>query len=668
MDMDKYKKFLLVFLLALVLAVFWLPDFCEARPGLYEEVYAIDEVIVIGGDNYFPPFEYMDENDVYRGFNVDLMNAIALEMGLNIELRPMPWYLVFQSLESGEIDAVQGMKYSETREEIYQFSDAYLTSSLSIFVQTDNLHVVNLQDLSGKQVAVQKYDISIDLLVDIPDIEMIETENQEAALQKLHNEEVDAYVGNRLVGLYIVQKNNYQERVKIVGEEINPEKYALATKKDNPHLIPLFNEGLERVKEKGTYDTIYSKWFGQPIHSPPDYVGKILAASIALFIFSIFMMLIFYKWNDVLKKEVEKRTEDLKRESNFKEQTLNSIFSALMTLDKKGEILYVNTKGEAYLDTPKENLIGKKLTDTSAVKYIDENLYQEVIEQMKSKIGIQREIEQGEETRIFEYNICPLKVSEDEIFGATITFKDVTDVKMLQEKILVKDKLESLGRLTAGIAHEIRNPLTTIKAYVELIPEKYHKEDFRKKISVDVPKEIKRLNEIITNLLNYSKPQKPQKELCPVKEVMEETIEFFSGEAKQNNVRIEKQLNAHAYIIADVQQFRQILINLFLNALQAAKQAEDSTIQISTRKAGSRVIVEIQDNGKGIELKDKAKIFDPFFTTKKEGSGLGLAICYQFVKENNGDIYVKSRKDKGTKFTMVFPEANQPGNGVREVR
>lgn len=666
--MGRGKKFLLVFLLVLALTGFWLTDFYEARPNHYEEVYVIDEVIVIGGDNYFPPFEYMDENDVYRGFNVDLMNAIALEMGLNIELRPKPWYLVLQSLESGEIDAVQGMKYSETREEIYAFSDAYLTSSLSIFVQTDNLHVVNLQDLSGKRVAVQKFDVSIDLIVDVPDIEIIETENQEEALQKLYNEEVDASIGNRLVGLYVVQKNSYQDRIKIVGEEINPEKYALATKRDNAHLIPLFNEGLERIKEKGTYDTIYSKWFGQPIHSPPDYVRKILAGSIALFVFSIMIAFIFYKWNDILKKEVEKRTEELKRESNFKEQTLNSIFSALMTLDKKGEILYVNAKGEAYLNTPKDKLIGKKLTDTSAAEYIDENLYREVIDTMQSKIGLQQEIEKEDESRIFEYNICPLKVSEDEIFGVTITFKDVTDMKMLQEKILVKDKLESLGRLTAGIAHEIRNPLTTIKAYVELIPEKYHKEDFRKKISVDVPKEIRRLNEIITNLLNYSKPQKSTKELCPVKEVMEETIEFFSSEAKQNHVQIVKQLDDHAYILADVQQFRQIVINLLLNALQAANQVEDSTILISARKTANKVVVEIQDNGKGIETKNQDKIFDPFFTTKKEGSGLGLAICYQFVKENNGDIYVKSRKGKGTMFTMVFPEANQPGNGVREVR
>lgn len=666
--MGKNKKVCQVFVLVVFLMAFNWRIFSEARPDFHEEVYAIEEVIVIGGDNFFPPFEYVDENQVYRGFNVDLMNAIALEMGLNIELRPMPWYMVFQSLESGDIDAIQGMKYSEAREERYAFSDAYLTSSLSIFVDTDNLHVVNLSDLAGKQVAIQKNDISMDLLANIPEIELIETENQEVALQKLYQSEVEAYVGNRLVGLYFVQKNNYQERIKIVGKEINPEKYAMATTHNNQHLIPLFNEGLERIKDKGTYDTIYTKWFGQPIHSPPVYVGKILALSIAFFLISVFMMLIFYKWNDMLKKEVEKRTQELKRESTFKEQTLNSIFSGLMTLDKSGEILYVNSKGEEYLKTSKEQLLGKNLWDTSVVGYVDEKAYQEVLQYMKSKIGIQCEVEQGDDIRTFEYNICPLKVSEEEIFGVTITFKDITEMKMLQEKILVKDKLESLGRLTAGIAHEIRNPLTTIKAYVELIPEKYHKEDFRKKISVDVPKEIKRLNEIITNLLKYSKPQKPHKELCPVRDVIEETIEFFSGEAKKNHVQIIKRLDHHAYILADVQQFRQIIINLLLNALQANQQAEAPTVWITTRKAGHKVVVEVQDNGKGIEAENQDKIFDPFFTTKKEGSGLGLSICYQFVKENNGDIYVKSRQEKGTTFTMVFPEANQPGNGIREVR
>ncbi|WP_093369531.1 transporter substrate-binding domain-containing protein [Tindallia magadiensis] len=626
----------------------------SARPLYKDEVYSPEQIIVIGGDNYFPPFEFVDENGLYRGFNVDLIKAIALEMGLEVDVKPMPWYQVIMELETGGIHAIQGMKYSEERQRHYLFSKAYLESSQSIFVSADNMYMVDLMDLKNKKVAVQRNDISIDLLKDVEGVELVKTENQQAALRKLYEGDVDAYLGNRLTGKYSVQREGYQEDIKIVGEEINPEKYALATVEKHAEFLEIFNEGLLRIKEKGTYDTIYTKWFGHPISAPVEYSSKFLTITGLIFFISLLITFIFYKWNDLLKKEVERRTIELKKESNEKEQILNSVFSGLLTVDINGIIMYANQKCEAYLKKSAHELIGKNVLETPIKRLIDENDYYEVINDHIPQIGKEIHVQGDQDVLIYEYNINPLKIDEHTIYGATITFKNITEIKQMQDQLKVKDKLESLGRLTANIAHEIRNPLTAIKAYVELIPEKYHKEDFRRMMVEDVPKEIKRANDIISSLLTYTKPSQPQKDLCHISEILKEVVHFYSGEAERKGIHVKLQIEDGIYAIVDEPQFRQIIINLFLNAVQVLENTEKPCIMVKLNKNNDKWIVRITDNGPGIPFDVQSKIFDPFYTTKKQGSGLGLAVCYQFVKENNGDISVKSSHKEGTTFTITF--------------
>lgn len=652
------KKYLFFLVFLIVFTIFPSKSLAMDDELLNENI----KTIIIGGDNYFPPYEFVDRNGVYKGFNVDIMRAIAIETGLDIELYPMPWFETLLALSDGRIDAIQGMKYSSSRDHFYDFSDPLLISSQGIFVLSDNKYIVSLEDLEGKKVSIQKNDAAIDTLKDYQNIEIVETENQEMAIKELLKRNVQAFVGNRQTGQYIVQKNGYSSLVKIVGEEILPKEYSIAVKEGNDELLSIFNEGLDRIKKNGTYDKIYKKWFGESLSIPQSTLKKILCIITVCLIISLIIIYIFYKWNYLLKKEVNRRTEALYRESTFKEQTLNSIFSSLITLDNEGYILSANEKVLAFISYPIENLIGEHFNNTPIKDYFYEEDFYKVLQTGTERMNVEKILEKAEEKRVFEYNIYPLSLPDDDINRITLTFKDITEEKLMRDQLIIQDKMESLGRLVAGIAHEIRNPLTAIRTYIELIPLKFNNPQFRQKISADVPEEIERLNSIITSLLEYSKPREPKKELLDIHSTIKDTLSFFSNQLNHKKIQLILNIEKEIFIYVDKQQFKQVLINLLLNAIQAVENVHQPKIMVYTQQEYPYINIVIKDNGSGIKNENTNRIFEPFFSTKDTGTGLGLSISYQFIKENDGEVHVESIVDKGTSIYLKFPSLIKEGS------
>ena len=182
------------------------------------------KIITVAGDAYFPPFEFLDERDglkVYRGFNIDLIRVVIAKTDLELQFLPLPWEEALRALQEGRVDAVGGMKYDAERAHYFDFSEEYLISSLAIFVARDNSIIVELSDLENRRIAVQKDDIAYQKLKNRV-LELTATVSQEEAIKLLLAGKVDAVVGNRMAGQYIVQRLGAMERVKSVGGFINP--------------------------------------------------------------------------------------------------------------------------------------------------------------------------------------------------------------------------------------------------------------------------------------------------------------------------------------------------------------------------------------------------------------------------------------------------------------
>lgn len=219
-----------------------------------------------------------------------------------------------------------------------------------------------------------------------------------------------------------------------------------------------------------------------------------------------------------------------------------------------------------------------------------------------------------------------------------------------QDKLIQAEKLSSLGLMSAGIAHEIKNPLASIKMALEQL--KKVDESKVQYLSDIIEEEIERVNRFVAELLNFAKPSGPAMEKINIKNEVKECIKLLSFQFRKANVSINEDL-ADYICFADKNHFHQIVINVLINALQACNN-DNAMITVKSEILSECYVLMISDNGKGIPKEVQDKIFDPFFTTKKGGTGLGLSVVYSLCKKNNIDLEIKSKDNEGTTVILKF--------------
>jgi len=238
------------------------------------------------------------------------------------------------------------------------------------------------------------------------------------------------------------------------------------------------------------------------------------------------------------------------------------------------------------------------------------------------------------------------------------------NLKQSQDTLRRADRLSSLGLLTAGLAHEIRNPLVAIRTFTQLLPERYNDAEFREGFQGLALKEVDRICGLINDLLSFARPSKPNVAPEAINDVVENITRILETQAKEKNVAIFREFSENLpKVWIDREQMKQVFMNLILNAIQAMQQG--GSLSIATRSVarsgadpvGEFVQVEVRDTGIGIPEDNLQHIFDPFFTSKDEGSGLGLAVSHQIVQEHGGFVTVESTVGKGTAFFVHVPVA-----------
>jgi len=644
-----YIYILSLFMVILILALFVV----EYRLSTKEHsTKGYGKIIVkVAGDNNFPPYEFLDDNNNYTGFNVDIMRAIALATGMEIEYYPMAWDEACDKLKKGEVDVIQGMKYTRERDMYYDFSEEYLENSQSIFVLSDNDDIKSFKDLNGKRIAIQSGDAAISTLYSLTQYKSVFTENQEEAIHQLIGGRADAFIGNTLTGVYLIDKMGIRDNIKIVGDSLNVTKYSMAVKEGDTKLLSIINRGIYEIKRNGTYDNIYRKWFGRTVNYPAGLFRRLaFTATIIILVFAV-VMLIFLNWNSMLKTEVDKRTEQIKLERDFREKLLNRIFSGIVTINTDNIITFANEPAVRILNMKYGELIGSDYRET----YIKDLISRDEL----SGKSIDKEISINGRKVFINYKVQLISNIEgnEEII---LIFRDITEEKLMQESIITKDKMQSLGNLITGIAHEIRNPLTSIKAYTQLIPKKIDDVKFREMISRDIPQEIERLDKLVRDLLEYSKPRKPFTEKLNLHEAVDNVLFLLKNNIQEKLIKTEINIDKNITVEFDRNHLQQILINILLNATESMDK-DEKRITIQAKEMQNSINLSIKDNGCGIDKNILNRIFNPFFTTKATGTGLGLYVSYQLLSQNNGDITIDTAEGEGTTFTIIF---NKGGDDI----
>ncbi len=275
--------------------------------------------------------------------------------------------------------------------------------------------------------------------------------------------------------------------------------------------------------------------------------------------------------------------------------------------------------------------------------------------------------------------------SVDEIGKLAAAFNQMTkDLRDSQERLILSEKLASLGTMAAGMAHEIKNPLVSLRTFTQLLEQKWDDPEFREKFSSIIPHEIERINRIAESLLKFGKPMKPELSKVDVNGLLEEVLLLFESEAKKNNVRVTKKFAELSPVTGDAGQLQQAFVNIIKNAIEAMGQGGELVVKTDTgevvhlgkiERQGTKrgeemvwgegeelpkptpvVFIEISDTGEGISEENLKSLFDPFFTTKMTGTGMGLPITLRIIEEHKGSIKVRSQAGKGTTFIITLPQ------------
>lgn len=239
-----------------------------------------------------------------------------------------------------------------------------------------------------------------------------------------------------------------------------------------------------------------------------------------------------------------------------------------------------------------------------------------------------------------------------------VSFTDITERKQQNERLMVTDRLASIGELAAGTAHELNNPLTSVLGFTQLVMEKDIPDDIREDLKL-IYSEAQRAADVTKNLLTFARKQAPVKQLNQINNIIEDVLKLRAYEHKANNIEVQTQLAPDLpEIKVDYFQMQQVFLNIIINAEYFMTEAHNrGTLTITTKKRNGSVRISIADDGPGISKENLSRIFNPFFTTKEagKGTGLGLSICHGIVSEHGGRIYAKSQPGKGATLFVELP-------------
>lgn len=347
----------------------------------------------------------------------------------------------------------------------------------------------------------------------------------------------------------------------------------------------------------------------------------------------------------------------------YNETLIDSLASGIVAVGPDRKVTVFNQRAQALTGLEEKHVVGQSLDALPA------SLADGLVSVLDTESGF-RDRDMYIEV---EGERVPLRVSgslafghKGKLLGALLVFADMTLLKKMEEQIRRTDRLASIGTLSAGMAHEIKNPLVTIKTFTQLLPEQHDNEDFQKTFFDLVGQEVQRIDTIVNRLLNFSRPAKVCLKPVSLHEVVENSLRLVEQQLRKQNITLVSDLSAKRYIVeADAEQLNQTLVNFFLNAVHAMEDGGTLTVRTSAAKPSSvrlnglsnvpHIQLDVQDTGCGIPADKLDKIFDPFFTTKETGVGLGLSVSYGIIQEHNGTIDVESEEGKGTVFHVQIP-------------
>lgn len=354
-------------------------------------------------------------------------------------------------------------------------------------------------------------------------------------------------------------------------------------------------------------------------------------------------------------------------ERNFRENILESSPNSMITINLKKEITSINRRTEELFRLRRKDVLGASIEEIfpdDITRIVDLALDEHAVVSRKEI----HQIRKDGSAVMLGVTSSLLRTHQGSLIGAMIIVRDLTEEKKTEELIRRLDRLTSLGQLSAGIAHEIRNPLTSINFNVQLLAKKGASTETAKRLLDDTQEGIDRIRSLVKGMLDFAKPSLPSLKSDSVLRVVRGAVGLMDSQLKEKKVEAVCDIQDHLpQVVLDAHQIQQVLVNLLLNGMEA--MPEGGVIRITGRhekgskKRNDHVVLHITDKGCGIANDHLSRIFNPFFTTKPEGTGLGLSIVHKIMEQHGASVDVVSEQNSGTTFILRFPTQHHEEEG-----
>jgi PAS domain S-box-containing protein len=352
--------------------------------------------------------------------------------------------------------------------------------------------------------------------------------------------------------------------------------------------------------------------------------------------------------------ELKQRTGEIEATKTYLENLLENANDVIYTLDPEQRFTYVNGKVEAW-GYRKDELIGRPYLSLLSKRHRGRRLKSTLDIGAKQVYEVELMSKSGE-TRAVMVSVSPLTAPDGTLLGVLGIARDITAMKKLEQQIRNSEKLASIGKLAAGVAHEINNPLGGILNCLYNFRKGALSADRQQEYLVSMEDGLRRVQKIVRQLLDFSQQHDPELAATDLNAVVDRVLFLTEHTLSVSQIKLEKDLCRDLpNILVDAHMMEQVLMNLVLNAVQAMKGG--GTIRVRTRVADDRCAIEVEDTGCGIPANLLPRIFDPFFTTKGtgEGTGLGLSVSLGIVERHGGELLVESEVGHGSTFTILLP-------------
>lgn len=639
----------------------------------------IREKYIVAVEGKQPPLQFLENKEI-KGFNIELLNLIGEKRNIDFQFVQMDKNKALEKLKKREVDLILGIRFEKELENKYRHTESI--GDYSICIVAPKNKIKKLKEGFGNSnflIGVEKDSSEYNYLKTMKKINFNIVFDQKSLYELLKLNRADFIIGVKEIAEYMLLTDDFKNKYEIVNSYTAPVSYYIGVSYINEKLLKILNEEIKNLKINGEYEKLFLEWNKEAELEREKEILKKLKTISTIVIVLVFILLIISFLNIQLKKVVKEKTSELMKSNGELQKKiieirnnneLNSIICessprCITILDKYKRITFMN-KNAIKLFSPNKDFKGKILYDYPILeKILGNGIFEETV--FKNKAHITREIKviNREKEEYYRYTLYPLLDYQKNNIGVFLTMEDFTKEKKYKDEVMRKEKNAAITTIIAGIAHEIRNPMTAIKTYIELLPLKKDNEKFREQLVTIVPKEVERVDKLIENLIDYVRPKENLINDINIYEIISSSIMLLKPTLDKNKIKLEMNIEKQLNIKGNSNQIKQVIINLLLNAIDAIKEKKEKlkiygelSIKIKGYLTENYILVEILDEGIGMSEEELKKIFEVFYTTKTKGTGLGLSLSKQLIEKNNGQLYVESKKEKYSKFTIIFEVIN----------